>query len=84
MTDVTDHIETPDGYCRICGSAWPCAVWVDEREAWERERDATPTCDSCGRWVDRHPWTWCKLPKTHSCPCPTCTLLRRVNGQPQP
>jgi hypothetical protein len=25
-----------DGVCVVCGSAWPCAIWVDDREAFDR------------------------------------------------
>lgn len=31
------HVETYEGACVICGTRWPCAVWVDDREAYDAE-----------------------------------------------
>lgn len=30
------HREQANGLCSVCGSAWPCAIWVDDREAFDR------------------------------------------------
>jgi hypothetical protein len=34
----SNHTETSAGRCCICGTAWPCAIWVEDREKWEAEQ----------------------------------------------
>lgn len=32
---MVEHSEDDSGWCRICGTLWPCRVWVAAREEWD-------------------------------------------------